>query len=163
VTDVPIFVAVITAGAGLVGALIPQAAVVIRDVRQAERDRRERAAVATREACVALLSTAGELRTLAESVRDYRGEAEGMRARVQEVWSRAEATRWHATNVGMLAPLALAGPAEKVAEAASSLAEVVARSIDPDEGVLIGDPPDATRLAERIAAFRSEAVGYAKG
>ena len=61
--DVPIYVAVITAAAGLIGALFPQASLVIREVRQAEKDRRERFATATREACVNLLQTSGELRT----------------------------------------------------------------------------------------------------
>ena len=68
--DVPIYVAAITAGAGLIGALIPQAALVIREVRQAEKDRRERFVTAMRDACVELLGAAGELRTLAENIRN---------------------------------------------------------------------------------------------
>jgi len=89
-TDVPIYVAVITAVAGLLGALIPQASLVMREVRQAEKDRRERFATATRDACVDLLRAAGELRTLVENIRSYRGDAGGMRARVEEVQNHAD-------------------------------------------------------------------------
>ena len=109
------YMCVITAAAGLIGALIPQAALVIREVRQAERDRRERFVTATRDACVDLLRAAGELRTLVENIRSYRGDASGMRARVEEVLNYAEATRLHAANVSLLVPGRLATPADKVA------------------------------------------------
>jgi hypothetical protein len=159
--DVPIYVAVITAGAGIIGAVIPLAAAMIRDVRQAERDRQERSAAATRDACVALLRAAGELRTLTESIRSYRGDANGMRARVEEVRSRAEETRLHAANVGMQVPDRLAEPADRVASAASDLADNVMQSTDLNQGVLVGSP-DVTRLVECIVAFRHEAVNYAR-
>lgn len=142
------------------GAAIPQVASVIRDVRQAERDRRERSAAATRDACVGLLRAAGEVRTLTESIRGYRGEADGMRARVEEVRSRAEATRVHAAEVSMQVPARLAEPADQVASAASALADDVMRNTDLNQGVLIGDP-DVSKLVECIAAFRSAAVEYA--
>src|SRR5258708_5298581 len=127
-TDVPIYVAVITAGAGIIGAAIPQVAGVFRDVRQAERDRRERSTDATRNACVELLRAAGELRILAENMSNYRGDANGMRARVDQARSQAEATRLHAASVAMRVPDKLAGPAEKVAVAASGLADEVVRN-----------------------------------
>jgi hypothetical protein len=158
--DVPVYVAIITAGAGIIGAVIPQAAAVIRDVRQAERDRRERSATMTRDACVALLRAAGEVRTLTESIRSYRGDADGMRARVEEVRSRAEATRVHAVEVSMQVPAELAEPADQVACAASDLADDVVRNTDLNQGVLIGDP-EVTKLAECITAFRYAAVRYA--
>jgi hypothetical protein len=159
--DVPAYVAIITAGAGIIGAAIPQAALMIRDVRQAERDRRERSAAMTREVCVALLRAAGEVRTLTESIRSYRGDADGMRARVEEVRSRAEATRVHAAEVSMQVPDRLAEPADQVAGAASDLVDDVLRNTDLNQGVLIGDP-DVTKLAKCIAAFRHDAVTYAR-
>ena len=158
--DVPIYVAAITAAAGIIGALIPQAAIMMRDVQQAERDRRERSATAMRDACVELMRTAGELRTLAESIRSYRGDANGMRARVEEVRNHAEATRLHAASVGMLAPDRLAEPADKVAVAARSLADDVVRNTDLDRGVPIGFA-DTSAMDACIAAFRNEAVNYA--
>ena len=159
-TDVPAYVTLITAGAGIIGATIPQVVVLIRDVRQAERDRRERSATATRNACVALLSASGEVRTLTESIRGYRGNASGMWERVEEVRSLAEATRVHAAEVGMLAPARLAEPADRVARAASDLVDDVMRNIDPEQGVLVGKP-DVAKLVECITAFRNEAVTHA--
>lgn len=158
--DVPIWVAVITAGAGIVGAAIPQVATVIRDVRQAERDRRERSARMAREACMALLRAAGDVRTFTETIRSYRGHAPGMRERVEEVRSRAEATRVHAADVGMQVA-GLADLADQVADAASDLADDVMRNTDLNQGVLIGNP-DVSKLVRCIAAFRDEAVRYAR-
>ncbi len=102
--DVPIWVAIITALAGILGAAIPQGATVIRDVRQAERDRKERFDTATRDACVALLRAAGELRSLAEGWRSYRGDPTAVLARVAEARGLAEATRLHAVSVSMQVP-----------------------------------------------------------
>jgi hypothetical protein len=157
---VSIWVAVVTAGAGIIGATIPQVVSVIRDVRQAERDRRERSATMTRDACVALLRSAGEARTLTESLLSYRGDAKGMRERVGEVRNRAEETRVHAAEVSMLLPATLEEPADQVASAASDLADDVVRNTNLNEGVLIGDP-DVSKLIECIAAFRHAAVDYA--
>jgi hypothetical protein len=162
--DVPAYVAItiagITAVAGIIGAAIPQVTTVIRDVRQAERDRRERSASATRAACVALLRASGEVRTLTEGIRGYRGDANGMRERVEEVRRRAEATRVHAAEVSMLVPARLAEPADQVASAASALADDVVRNTDLNQGVPIGDP-DISKLVDSIAAFKSAAVEYA--
>jgi hypothetical protein len=158
--DVPIYVAIITAGAGIIGAAIPQVTTVLRDVRQAERDRRDRSATATRIACVALLQASGEVRTLTESLRSYRGDANGMRERVEEVRGRAEATRVRAAEVSMLVPARLANPADRVASAASDLADDVVRNTNLNEGVLVGDP-DVSKLTDCIAAFRQAAVEYA--
>lgn len=157
--DVPIYVAAITAGAGLIGALIPQAALVIRDVRQAEKDRRERFATATREACVELLGAAGDLRTLVENIRSYRGDAGGMRARVEEVLNHAEATRLYAASVSLLVPGRLATPADTVAAAARALADDVVRNTNLDRGVSI-DRSDTRALDTCITDFRDEAVKY---
>jgi hypothetical protein len=157
--DVPIYVAAITAAAGLIGALIPQAALVIREVRQAEKDRRERFATATRDACVNLLQTSGELRTRVENIRSYRGDESGMRTRVEEVLSQAEATRLHAASVSLLVPGRLAAPANKVAVAARALAEDVVRNTNLDRGVSIGTS-DTHALDTSITDFRDEAVKY---
>jgi len=160
--DVPLWVAVITAGAGIIGAAIPQAVVVLRDVRQAERDRRERTAATTHEACVALLRAAGELRTLAESIPSYRGDPNGLQARVTEVRARAEETRLHAAAVSMWVPDRLAEPADLVASAASGVTDDVLRCIDLNEWVPVGEP-DVSKLVAQMAAFRREAVQYARG
>lgn len=160
--DVPLWVAVITAGAGIIGAAIPQAVVVLRDVRQAERDRRERTAATTHEACVALLRAAGELRTLAESIPSYRGDPNGLQARVTEVRARAEETRLHAAAVSMWVPDRLAEPADLVASAASGVTDDVLRCTDLNEWVPVGEP-DVSKLVAQMAVFRREAVQYARG
>lgn len=152
--DVPLYVAIITALAGVVGAGIPQLAAVARD-RRAERDRRDRISTRTREACIALLSAADELRTLAENLPVYRGDADGMRARAAEARSLAKDTRIHAADVTMQVR-DLIDAADELASAASDVAGDVARNIDMNEGVLLGNP-DVSTLVKRIDAFRSAA------
>jgi hypothetical protein len=155
--DVPIWVAIITALAGIIGAAIPQGATIMRDVRQAERDRNERSAVATREACIALLRSAGELRNLAEGWRSYRGD---VLARVAEVRSLAEATRLHAVDVSMQVPAKLGPPADSVAGAAGDLVGDVLQNTDLSRGVATGDPNVAPLIAS-INEFREAAVSFA--
>ena len=159
--DVSIYVAIITALAGLTGAAVPVVASAIRDVRQSEQDRRERWATATRDACVDLLRAAGELRTLSESIAAYRGTANGMRARVDEVRDRAEATRLSAANVSLQVAV-LAEPAYQVASAADKLVQAVVEGTDMDRGVFVGEL-NVGKLVERVTAFREEAVKYARG
>jgi hypothetical protein len=158
--DVPIYVAIITAGTGIIAAAVPQFAAVIRD-RRAERDRRERSSARIREACIALLSAAEELRTLAENLIGYRGDPDGTRERVAEARRLAKATRLHAADVSMQVR-ELIEPASEVAGAVTVLADDVVSKTDLDEGVVIS-PPDVTKLVECIAAFREAAVRYANG
>jgi hypothetical protein len=124
--DVPLYVALTTAGAGIIGAMIPQVTSVIRDVRQAERDRRERSSVMTRDACVALLRAAGEVRTLTEKIRGYRGDADGMRTRVEGIRSHAEAS---ARAISLGAPAVSVTPSYAVPRVPSSVMKV--RSSQP--------------------------------
>ncbi len=159
--DVPIWVAVITAAAGIIGAAIPQIAIVVRDVRQGERDRRERLATATLDACVELLRAAGELRTLSEGIRSYRGPADGMRARIDEVRSHAEATRLNSARVSMQAP-ELAEAAYQVATAGSALTHNVVEGTDAVTGVFVGEL-DLDKLVRCLADFQDKAVKQAQG
>jgi hypothetical protein len=157
--DVSIWVPVIAAGAGIIGATISQVTAVVRDARQDKRDRRERSGTMTRDACVALLRAAGEVRTLTESICSYRGNATGMMERVEQARSNSEATRVHAAEVGMQVT-ALAGAADQLASAANDLVDDIVRNMDPNQGLLI-DKPDAAKLVKCIAAFRDEAVRWA--
>jgi hypothetical protein len=158
--DVPIWVAIITALAGILGAAIPQGAIVIRDVRQAERDRKERFDTATRDACVALVRAAGELRSLAEGWRSYRGDPTAVLARVAEARGLAEATRLHAVDVSMQVPGQLGRPANKLADAATALVVDVVTNTDLSRGVVLGDP-NVDALATSIHAFSNAAVSFA--
>jgi hypothetical protein len=164
--DVSLYVAIVTAGAGIVGAAIPQVTTVIRDTRQAERDRRERLAQALRDVCVDLLRAAGELRTLTENIASYRGDPNGMRALVADVRDHAGATRLNAARVGLEAPAQLAERAYQVATAASNLVGDVERSIDVDRGVDRGaEIRDASvkALISSIAAFQEAARDIRRG
>jgi hypothetical protein len=116
-------------------------------------------AAITRDACVALLRAAVEVRTLAESWRSYRGDADGVRARVEELRNRAGMTAVHAAEVGMLVPM-LSGAAERVGEAAGDVAVEVVANTDLSGGVVLGGP-DVSRLVASIDDFRYAAVRHA--
>jgi len=75
------------------------------------------------------------------------------------VRSQAEATRLYAASVGLQAPDSLTGPAEKMAIAASGLADEVVRNTDVDQGVTVGNP-DTSELSDCIKNFRDEARKY---
>jgi hypothetical protein len=156
-SDVSLNVAVVTAAAAVGGAAIPAITVLLRDVRQAERDRRERCAEAKRQACLDLLRAAGELRTRVANTLQDPGDQIG--ARLAEIRESEGAVHLHAAGVALLAPAKLAEPAEALAMAASQVAVTAARDTDR-RGITIR-PPDFTGLDESVAAFRRMAVADA--
>ena len=158
--DVSLYVAAITAAAGIGGAAIPAIAVLIRDVRQAERDRNERQAEARRQACLDLLRAAGELRTRVANASDYHGTEMG--ARLAAIRESEAAVQLHAVRVAVLTPGQLTKPAAQLAEAASRLIAATEHDTDVDHGVMPGTP-DFTELDERITAFRLIVVADARG
>ena len=117
--------------------------------------------MATREACIELLRAAGELRTLSESIRNYRGNADGMRTRIDEARSRAESTRLSAASVSMQAP-ELAESAYQVASAATDLIHDVQEGIDVNQGVPVGEW-DVGRIVDCTRGFRDAAVKHTGG
>jgi hypothetical protein len=161
-TDVPVYVAVITAAAGILGAAIPQASIVLREARQAERDRRERSVAAGQSACIDLLRAASSLGTQIENLRAYRGDAHGLRLRLEEVRKCLAETQLHAASVGMLAPGQLVGRAGQLAAETSSLVKAVEANVDLDNDVVVGQI-DLGPLDTLIAAFREEAVRWTRG
>jgi hypothetical protein len=160
--NVPVYVAVITGAAGIIGAGIPQASIVLRDVRQAARDRRERSIAAGQGACIDLLRAASSLATHIENLRAYRGDGHGLRLRLEEVRKYLDETQLHAASVGMLAPDQLIGGASELATEASTLVKAAEASIDLDNDVVVG-PIDVGPLDTLIAAFREEAVRRTRG
>jgi hypothetical protein len=100
VPDVSIYVALITAGAGVAGAAVPQIAAVARDVRLAERDRRERRADTLRQACLKLLRAAGDLRTQVANAALYRGGEMG--AQLAKITSSSATVQLHAASTRYL-------------------------------------------------------------
>lgn len=156
--DVSIYVALIAAGAGIVGATIPQIAILVRDARQAERDRHDREAETKRQACLDLLRAVGELRTRVANAAEYHGTEMG--ARLAEIRESEAAVRVDAVSVALLAPGKLTEPAEELAEIASRLVAVTEQATNLDLGVR-ADTPNFAELDRGVAAFRRAAVGAA--
>jgi hypothetical protein len=157
--EVSLYVAVITAAAGVVGAAIPQVTIVLRDVRQAERDRRDRSADALRQACLSLLGSAGSLRTQVMDAVEYRGARMG--DLLTEIRRCAAEVQLHAASVELLAPKTLAEPADQLAKAAERFAVAAVTGTDPT-GRQIVRPPVAAELAQAMDFFRKQAVAEAR-
>jgi hypothetical protein len=160
VPDVSIFVALITAGAGAIGAAIPQVATVVRDVRKAERDRRDQRAQTRRQACLDLMGAASDLRTQVANAALYHGDEMG--ARLTEISTRADAVQLHALNVGLLAPDTLAAAADRLTIAARDLAAAAARNTDMSLKQMVVSP-DSAEFDQSVEAFRLEARAEAAG
>ena len=123
--DVSVYVAVISAAAGIIGATTPQAITVFRDGRRADRDRRERIAGARQEACVQLLDTVLKLRVHVADYCDHPGNEKASRlAKIRQCAANAQV---EALRIGlMVAAGGLGNAAERLAEAAGRLADTAA-------------------------------------
>jgi hypothetical protein len=162
VADIPVYVAVITGAAGILGAALPQASMELRQGRQAKRDRQERSIRAGQTACIDLLRAASSLSTQTENLRAYRGDAHGLRLRLEEVRKSLEETEVNAASVGMLAPSELSEGASQLAAEADSLMKAAEANVDLDNGKVVGDI-DVGRLDTLIASFRNGAIRYTRG
>jgi hypothetical protein len=157
--EVSLYVAAITAAAGIVGATIPQVASFAHDARQAKRDRSERRAGDMRRACLDILNTAGQLRTrVGNAGQVYGGE---MAARLAEIRSSAADVQLHAVSVGLLAQARLAEPAQRLADAAARLALGAERSTDRAAQQMVS-APSFTELDNCATAFRDAAIAQAR-
>jgi hypothetical protein len=153
--EVSLYVAVITAAAGVIGAAVPQVTVLMRDSRQAERDRRERVADTRRQACIDLLGAAGDLRTAVANAADYHGAE--MTARLAEIRTLAAAVQIHAANVELLAPVPLGDPAAELARAAEKFAVQAGENTNLELEQMVS-APDPSELGAATDAFRAQAV-----
>ena len=164
--DTPIYVAVITASAAILGAAVSAASIAYQNARQAERDRRQRNderqqrhVEEARAACLDLLRAAIDLRTQVENNKDYQGEE--MRSRLAQVRQHASAAALHAVLIGTIEPDVFADPAEGLAKAAIRLALAAADNTNL-EMKMSTEVPDLDELNECIDAFSRKAVAYAK-
>lgn len=156
--EVSLYVAAITAAAGLLGATIPTVAGSWRDSHRAEQDRRDRIAAADRQACIDLFRTAGELRMEVANAADYHGpEMVGRLAGIRKISAAVQA---YAATVELLAPGPLGGSATELARAAEDFAAAAADSTDLDLGQMVR-PPNPGRLSMAMEAFRVQAVTQA--
>jgi hypothetical protein len=129
-TDVSIFVPVITAAAAILGAAISPVTTVFQSSRQARQERQE---TAGRQACIELLRAAVDLRALVANNHDYHGDE--MAARLAQVRQYAADARVHAFNIALLAPKRLADSAADLAAATGRVAVAAAENTDLSMGV----------------------------
>jgi hypothetical protein len=158
VPEVSVYVAVITAGAAVIGGAVSQVPVLVRDVRQAGQARRERHADTRRQACLNLLGAAGELQAKVANAGEYHGK--DMRDRLAEIRDCAAAVKLHAATIELLAPQPFAALADNLAREAAKFAQQAVANTDLklNQMVEIPNPGELERAAE---AFRERAVAEA--
>ena len=158
-SDIPAYVAVLSAASAIIGAAIPQVTTAIRESSQAKRDRQERNAQVRREACMELLRAAGQFRARVADLYDHHGL--DMDVRLADIRQSEASTGLCAASVALLPPGSLADEANAVAAAASAL--VVAVETDPGLklGAMTGRPAFRS-LDESVSAFRKKAEAEAR-
>ena len=156
-TEVPIYVALITAGAGFLGALVPQAGIFFREIRQRDRDRRDQYVAQARDACLDLLRASGALSAHVKNMNTYRGDRIGLYLRLDEARGYLADIQLHAASVGMAAPSALTGPARELADMAGIIAKSVEEITGLDNAEMLAKT-DTRPFDELISAFQKEAV-----
>jgi hypothetical protein len=153
VTDVPIYVALITGVAGAVGAAIPQFFTFLGDSHQAGQDRKERGVNAKRQAYVELLGAAADLRTRVANTAMYQPGA--MPDRPTEIRSCAADVQVQASKVAFVAA-EVAESALGVGSAATKLAaEAISETDRADDRMPI---PDFTAFDGAVDKFKAAAL-----
>jgi hypothetical protein len=154
-TDVSIFVPVISAAAAILGAAVSPLTTVLQSSRLARDVHKERYEMAGRQACIDLLRAVVDLRTLVANNHDYHGEEMG--ARLAQVRQYAADARVHAFNIALLAPPRLADSAWELAAATDRVAIAATEDTDLSLGMSVRAPNFAT-LDACIADFTSRAI-----
>jgi hypothetical protein len=152
VTNVPIYVALISGGAGAIGAALPQVFTVLGDSRQASRDRKERGVNAKQQAYVDLLGAAADLRTRVANTAMYGGE---ILARLAEIRSSTADVQVKAAKVSFL-EIKLTQSAGSLAKAAADLAAEAIAKTDMSTSVMTA--PSFTAYDTAVEKFKSEAI-----
>jgi hypothetical protein len=152
-SDVTIPVALISALAGVVGAGIPQTAIVIRDMRQAARERQAGHNLAIRQTSVGLLRAAADLATLVANVQAHRSDSATLARWLEDVGTQAAEATLQATELGLLVTDERAKEADAVATAATGVAaEAAGKSrLDLHD---VTSPIELGELNDRMVAFR---------
>jgi hypothetical protein len=155
--DVSIYVALITAGAGALGAGVSLVPAYIRDVRQPAQARRDSRDDSLRQACIDLLGATEDLLAGVANAVDYHGN--DMASRVAGIRTAAAAVQVHALTVQLLAEGGLAGAAERLAGAAAVFTADAESKTDLNLGSMRAVDPAG--LIEAVASFRTAAVRQA--
>lgn len=157
--EVSIYVAAITAAAGVAGASISQIPIFVHDFRQTKQDRRERNAGAMRQACLELLDSVGNLETEVANAGQHRGE--GMGAQLATIRKYAAAVKLNAASIELLKPQVLAAPADRLAKEAEKFAVAVVANENLNADQMLITTPDSGELDKAVEAFRVRAVAAA--
>jgi len=155
--DVSIYVALITAGAGLLGAGVAQIPNYFRDVRQTAQVRRDSRDDRLRQACIDLLGAAEDLLADVANAVDYHGDE--MASRLAGIRTTAADVQGHALAVQLLAREELAGTAERLAGAAKAFTADAESKADLGLGSM--RTIDPAGLTQAVASFRNAAVSQA--
>jgi hypothetical protein len=153
--DVPLYTAVISGCAAVVGAAIPTIANTVQNVLAVRHDRWDRHQADKRQACLELVQAAENLRTQVANNHDYHGNE--MADRLAQVRAFAAQARIQAVRLSLAAPPELAQSAHELATAAGQLAEAAEARTDLRQGAST-ELPHLGDLDARIAAFRAAAV-----
>jgi len=158
-SDVSIYVALVSAGAAVIGAAVPQVTGAVRDARQARRNRRADDALLRRQACLDLLRAVGELRARVAGYYEQRGP--DMPAHLAEVRRCLADTQLCVASVALLPPGSLANDANAIGNAAIALTDRAAGGTGISLGAMSGSP-DFKELDGCVAAFRARAEAEAR-
>jgi hypothetical protein len=159
-TDVSVYVALISAGSALIGTAIPLVVTAFRESGQAKRDRQERGAQQRRDASMELLRAAGDFRARIADLYDHHGE--DMDERMADVRRSEANVSLCAASVALLPPGTLADPANAVATAAHVLVTAAEENPGLSLGAMTGKPAFQP-YDDSVVAFRKDAVAEARG
>jgi len=155
-TEVSIYTAAIAGAAAIGGAAVPSITSMMREVGQAKRERRDRAAAEKRQACLDLLGAAQKLRIKVANAANYHGPEMG--SRLEEIRECEADVRLHAASASLqLTAESLRLLADNLADVASDLTALAERNTNMKAGQI--DPrPDTAGFNASIEAFRSAIV-----
>lgn len=157
--QVSIYVAVIAAGAAVLGAAIAPMSTAYHKVSAAKRDRVARQEAAVRQACMDLLRAARDLRVQVANTAAYHGNEMG--ARLERVRQLEADAASHADEVALLLPMSVADSAVRLSRAVSALATAAQANVKPGFGASLRDP-DFTDLDACIEDFRVRVIAYSR-
>lgn len=155
--QVSIYVAVIAAGAAVLGAAVAPVSAAYEKVRQAARDRAQQRETTVRQACVDLLRAARDLRVQVANTAAYHGTEMG--ARLERVRQLDADAASHADEVALLVPVSVAESAARLASAVRALAMAAQANVRPQIAASIREP-DFAELDACIEDFRTRVIAH---
>jgi hypothetical protein len=155
--QVSIYVAVIAAGAAILGAAVAPVSTAYEKARQAVQDRAEQRETAVRKACMDLLRAARDLRVQVANTAAYHGSEMG--ARLEQVRQLDADAASNADEVALLLPVTVAESAARLARTVSTLATAAQANVMPQFAASIREP-DFAELDACIEDFRTRVIAH---